>query len=214
MKRGRTCWMLPAFFAGVLLPILASSCAGHRQVSDSLTIGQPRTRVLAVAPIAVRTRDKDAAEAATDIREMIYRELTTHQDDYTVTIQSIGETDRRIHESGQNDSTVTQLPPVAFCKLVGADAVLEASLTRFRKAGMATDLATGLLFSALTIGAARTGIGCEVRAEVAVYDGTDGRKIMEQKIAKIGASDHRPAEEQLPLVKVVAAKFPYRKLRK
>jgi len=83
---------------------LLAGCVKPYLVANFETVYQPRTRVVALAPIANLSTEPEGAKAGQAIREAIYYELSRRQDTYTVTIQDIAETDRRINGAGFTDS--------------------------------------------------------------------------------------------------------------
>jgi hypothetical protein len=186
-----------------LIALLAPGCAPQYLASDFQTTYLPRTKIVAVAPIANLAGEKEATQAAKMIREAIYYELAKRQDKYTVQIQDIAETDKRIRESGQSDSAVAILPAPDICKILGVDAVMKGSVTRYVKKGAAGQFATAVLF-----GFAK---GSEVKADVAIYDGTDGKMIMQHNIEKAGGLLSSPDALRNSVGATVASKFPYKK---
>lgn len=191
--------LLPALL--VLTPLV--SCAPRYLAHNFSTDYQAHTKVVALAPIANLTSNPEGAQAGQAIREAIFHELVRRQDRYTVTIQDITETDRRIHDSGMSDSAASRLPATEFCKLTGADAVMSGSVTRYDKKGVAGQVASALLSSSVT--------GSEVRADVATYDGTDGKMTFEHNIKKTGGFLSSPDALRKSVGATVAGKFPYKK---
>jgi hypothetical protein len=189
----------------LLIPVVSLSlgCAPRYLAHNFAADYQAHTKVVALAPIANLTSNPEGARAGEAIREAIFREMIQRQDTYTVTIQDIAETDKRIHAAGMSDSAASRLPPPEFCKLVGADAVMSGSVTRYDKKGVAGQIATALLASSPT--------GSEVRADVAVYDATDGKMTFEHDIKKTGGFLSSPDGLRRSVGVTVASKFPYKK---
>ena len=210
-RRGRPRVSSPATLATVALSLalLAPACAPQYLASDFQSTYQPRTKVVAIAPIANRSGTKDAELAARSIREAIYMELAKQRDKYTVEVQDIAETDKRIRESGEADSAVAILPAPDICKLLGVDAVMKGAVTRYQKHGVGGQIAMAAITGLLTGSVSAT--GSDVKAEVAIYDGTDGKMIMQHDIEKSGGMFSSPDGLRKPVGSVVAAKFPYRK---
>lgn len=193
-----------ALVAGaVLLALSGLGCAPHFVASDFATTYQPRTKTVAIAPLANLTSEKEATAAGQLIREAIFYELTRKQDKYTVTIQDIAETDKRIQEASSTDSAAARLPAPDLCRMLGVDAVMKGSVTRFSKKGAGGQIATAILF-----GFAK---GSEIKADVALYDGTDGKLIFQHNIEKAGGFLSSPDALRNSVGRTVADKFPYRK---
>jgi len=182
---------------------LSLGCAPRFLAHNFTTDYQAHTKVVALAPIANLTSNPEGARAGQAIREAIFDELTKRQDQYTVTIQDITETDKRIHDAGMSDSAASRLPAPEFCKLTGADAVMSGSVTRYVKKGVAGQIASAILSNSVT--------GSEVRADVAVYDGTDGKMTFQHNIQKKGGFLSSPDELRKSVGATVAGKFPYKK---
>jgi hypothetical protein len=181
----------------------APGCAPHYVARNFATEYQPRTHVVALAPMANLTSNPEGALAGQAIREAIFYELTRRQDRYTVAIQDIAETDKRIHDGGVSDSAAARLPAPDFCRLVGVDAVMKGSVTRYVRKGAAGQIVTAVLF--------RTATGSEVKADVAIYDGRDGKLIFQHNIEKAGGMFSSPDALRNSVGATVAGKFPYRK---
>jgi TolB-like protein len=186
-----------------LLASMAAGCAKPYLVTNFDTVYQPRTRVFAIAPIANLSTEPEGATAGQAIREAIYYELSRREDQYTVAIQDIAQTDERIHAAGLTDSAAALLPGPELSRIVGADAVMRGSVTRYRKKGAAGQVVTAVLF-----GFAK---GSEVKADVAIYDGTDGRMIWQHNIEKAGGIFSSPDALRNAVGATVAKKFPYKK---
>lgn len=186
-----------------LLATALCACAKPFLVTNFDTVYQPRTQVFALAPIANLSTEPEGAKAGQAIREAIYYELSRRQDQYTVVIQDIAETDKRIHDAGLTDSTAARLPGPELGRIVGADAVMRGSVTRYKKKGAAGQIVTAVLF-----GAAK---GSEVKADVAIYDRTDGRMIWQHNIEKAGGIFSSPDALRNDVGVAVAKKFPYKK---
>ena len=194
-------WVIGALAMFALAPSLG--CAPHYIANNFATEYQARTKVVALAPIANLTSNPAGARAGQAIREAIFHELMKRQAKYTVTIQDIGETDKRIHDGGLSDSAAARLPAPEFCKLAGVDAVLRGSVTLYEKKGVAGQIATTILFSSAT--------GSEVKADVELYDGTDGKLIFQHDIKKEGGFLSSPDALRKSVGATVAGKFPYKK---
>ncbi len=182
---------------------LSLGCAPRFLAHNFATDYQAHTRIVALAPIANLTSNPEGARAGQAIREAIFHELVRRQDQYTVTIQDIAETDKRIHDSGMSDSAASRLPAPDFCKLAGVDAVMSGSVTRYVRKGVAGQIATTILSGSAT--------GSEVRADVAIYDGTDGKMTFQHDIKKQGGFLSSPDGLRKSVGATVAGKFPYKK---
>jgi hypothetical protein len=199
MRKHRFRSRMPPYLVAALL----TGCVKPYLVANFETVYQPRTRVVALAPIANLSTEPEGAKAGQAIREAIYYELSRRQDTYTVTIQDIAETDRRINGAGFTDSAAALLPGPELCRIVGAEAVMRGSVTRYKKKGAAGQVLTAVLFGAAT--------GSEVKADVAIYDGSDGRMIWQHNIEKVGGLFSSPDALRHDVGRTVAKKFPYKR---
>jgi len=173
-------------------------------VSNFKSHYQARTHVVAIAPLANDSGNPEGAVGARAIREAIYRELIERRDDYTVTIQDLTETDRRIHDSGLPDSSASRISPIDLCKRIGADAVLEGSLTRYEKMALSGgfgDYAAALFKT----------VNSEVNVKTTIFDGVDGKQILQRNVEKTGDLIHAPQDLYNAVGSEAAKKFPYRK---
>ncbi|HVH66399.1 MAG TPA: hypothetical protein VM716_00880 [Gemmatimonadales bacterium] len=193
-------------FKQVPLFVFIAVCAACPQpylVENFDTVYRPRTHVFAIAPIANLSTEPEGTKAGQAIREAIYYELSRRQDQYTVTIQDIALTDKKVHDAGVTDSAAALLPGPDLSRMVGADAVMRGSVTRYKKKGAGGQIVTAILFG--------TASGSEVKADVAIYDGTDGRMIWQHNIEKSGGLFSSPDALRNQVGSVVAKKFPYKK---
>lgn len=186
-----------------LAVIAATGCAHPFVASNFATVYEPRVHAFAIAPIANLTTEPEGAKAGQAIREAIYYELAERRDKYTTTIQDIAESDRLIHAAGLTDSAAAALPAAQVCKLLGVDAVMRGTVTRYKKHGAAGQIVTAALF-----GFAK---GSDVKADVAIYDGTDGQLVYEHNIEKGGGLFSSPDALRNDVGKTVAKNFPYKK---
>lgn len=208
MKRSPIDSFVSRLVAGLAVAGLAAvlgSCAPHYLATDFAQTYQSRTKIVGIAPLANLSTNPEGAKAGEAIREAIFYELTRRQDRYTVTIQDIAEADKRIHEGGMTDSTASRMPAPDLCKLLGVDAVMKGSVTRYVKKGAAGQFATAILFGFAS--------GSEVKADVAVYDGTDGKLIFQHNIDKAGGFLSSPDALRNSVGATVAGKFPYKKAK-
>lgn len=178
---------------------------GHNLVASNFRSHyQVRTKVVAIAPLANDSTDPDGATGGKAIREAIFHELTKRRDKYTVTIQDIAETDKRIHNSGMSDSSSSRLPGIDLCKMIGADAVVKGSVTRYMKVGQGSGFAN---YAAALFSIANS----EVSVEVVIFDGTDGKAVFQYNVEKTGDLLKSPDELFNQVGRELARKFPYKK---
>ncbi|HEV8303450.1 MAG TPA: hypothetical protein VGQ25_00700 [Gemmatimonadales bacterium] len=163
----------------------------------------PRTHSFALAPIANLSTEPEGVKAGLAIREAIYFELSRRQDNYTVAIQDIALTDQKLHAAGLNDSVAARMPGPDLARLLGVDAVMRGSVTRYKKKGAGGQIVTAVLFGFAS--------GSEVKADVAIYDGADGRMIWQHNVDKAGAMFSSPDALRNSVGRDVARKFPYKK---
>ncbi len=164
------------------------------RMRPSLPRGELRDDLSAARP---RLREGQA------IREAIYYELAERRDQYTTSIQDIAETDRLIQKAGVTDSAAALLPAGELCRMLGVDAVMRGSVTKYKKHGAGGQIVTAVLF-----GFAK---GSDVKADVAIYDGGDGQLIYEHNIEKAGGLFSSPDALRNSVGKTVAKAFPYKK---
>jgi hypothetical protein len=183
--------------------VATTACAHHFVATNFATIYQPHVHAFAIAPIANLSTEPEGVKAGQAIREAIYYELAERRDQYTTSIQDIAETDRLIHQAGVSDSAAALLPAGELCKMLGVDAVMRGSVTKYKKHGAAAQIVTAALF-----GFAK---GSDVKADVAIYDGGDGQLIYQHNIEKAGGLFSSPDGLRNSVGKTVAKAFPYKK---
>jgi len=186
-----------------VVALLSLSCVQPFLVANFATTYLPRTRLFALAPIANYTTEPEGVTAGVAIREAIYYELSRRQDDYTVQIQDIAVSDQKVHAAGLSDSAAARLPGPELAHLLGVDAVMRGSVTRYKKKGAGGQIVTAVLFGFAS--------GSEVKADVAIYDGMDGRMIWQHNIEKAGGMFSSPDALRNSVGRAVAKKFPYKK---
>ena len=170
--------------------LAATGCAHHFVAANFAGTYQPRVHAFAIAPIANLSTEPEGAKAGQAIREAIYYELAERRDQYTTTIQDIAESDHLIHQAGLSDSAAALLPAGELCRMLGVDAVMRGSVTKYKKHGAK---------------------GSDVKADVAIYDGGDGQLIYQHNIEKAGGLFSSPDGLRNSVGKTVAKNFPYKK---
>jgi len=186
-----------------LVTIALAGCAHPFVAANFDSTYAPRVHAFAIAPIANLSTEPEGAHAGQAIREAIYYELSEHRDRYTTTIQDIAQSDLLIHRAGLTDSAAAALPAPELCRILGVDAVMRGSVTKFKKHGAAGQIVTAALF-----GFAK---GSDVKADVAIYDGGDGQLIYQHNIEKAGGLFSSPDALRNDVGKTVAKNFPYKK---
>ena len=150
---------------------LLFSCGGPKLVVSKIdSVYLAHTRVVAIAPLVNHSTSSEGAAAGRTIREAIFGELTKHPDKYTVVVQDIAETDRRILASGLSDSSFSNLTGIDLCKMVGADAVMKGSVTRYVRYVTGSDFANAASALFHTVNS-------EVTVDLSIFDGTDGKPV-------------------------------------
>src|SRR5262249_28669433 len=169
-----------------LLTFLAVACAGcaPHYVAKNFDSYSAPTNIVAIAPIANLAGTRDALKPSQIIREAIHYERTRRHSKYTAETKDIVETDKRIRDWGLSDSAAATLPGPEICRVLGVDAVMKGTITRFEKKSGGSQIASAVL-SAFTSGEI-SGTGSEVKSDVAIYDGTDGKLIWQHNIEKVG----------------------------
>ncbi len=152
---------------------------------------KPRTKSLAVGPVASSPYNPEAKKGADQLREAIYHELKARQNQYSVTIQPLEESNRRMTEAVLTDSAFAQMRSLELCQLLGVDAVLRGTLVDYQKKK---------LF-----------LGGGVVVEITINHATFGQMIWHYKIDKPPQLFGNPAANLDELGKKVAKKFPFRK---
>jgi TolB-like protein len=181
--------------SGAALPSVATA-------SDSSA--RPVVKVLAIAPLANFSKRTTAEPAAQGIREGIVRQLALRSGTHTVTVQSIAETDRRLHEASTSTSAAARMSPRELCTLLGADAVLMGVVTRYRQRGT---VGMVTLFLLLDVGAK----GREAEVELAIYEGASGNAVWRQTVRRHSSIVSSPEALGNAVGAAVAEKFPYRR---
>jgi hypothetical protein len=204
--KGLAVWSRPRSPLGrsFAMAVLAGlSCGQPYRIASFDTVYLPRTHEVALAPIANLSTEPEGIKAGVAIREAIYFELSRRQDEYSVQIQDIAVTDEKLREMGVPDSVAASMPGPDLARLLGVDAVMRGSVTRYQKKGVGGQIASAVFF-----GIAK---GSEVRADLAIYDGADGRMIWEHNIDKAGGMFSSPDALRNSVGREVAKKFPYKK---
>lgn len=186
-----------------LVSLASLGCVHPFLVANFATVYLPRTRTFALAPFANLSTEREGANAGIAIREALYVELSRRQDQYSVLIQDIAVTDQRLHEAGTPDSAAARMPASDLAQLLGVDAVMRGSVTRYARRGTGGQIASALLLGFAT--------GSEVSAEVAIYDGTDGRLVWQHNIDQAGGMFSSPDALRNSVGRDVARKFPYKR---
>jgi len=187
----------------LVLLVLFLGCSKPYTAGNFETDYKARAKSFAIAPIANLSTEKEGARAGEAIREAIFYELSRRQEQYTVTIQDVALTHKKIKEAGMTDSAAALLPAPELCQLLGVDAVMKGSVIRYKKESTVGQIVTKVLFDDET--------GSEVKADVAIYDGGDGRMIWQHNIEKTGGLFSSPDALRDDVGRAVAKKFPYKK---
>ena len=182
--------------------VVSIACVQPFLVANFATFYLPRTHTFALAPIANLSTEPEGVTAGVAIREAIYYELSKRQDEYTVHIQDIAVTDQMVHAAGLSDSAAARMAGPELAHLLGVDAVMRGSVTRYKKHGAGGQIVTAVLFGYAS--------GSEVNAQVAIYDGTDGRMVWQHDIEKAGGMFSSPDALRKSVGRDVAKKFPYK----
>src|SRR5258705_13200796 len=186
-----------------VVALASLSCTQPFLVANFAGTYLPRAKRFALAPIANYTTEPEGVTAGVAIREAIYFELSRRQDTYTVEIQDIAVTDQRLRAAGMSDSVAARLPGPELANLLGVDPVMRGSVTRYKKKGAGGQILTAALFGLAS--------GGEGKADVAIYDGMDGRMIWQHNIEKAGGMFSSPDALRNSVGRTVAKKFPYKK---
>ena len=183
---------------------IAFGCGPHLAAGHSTSHSQAHPKVVAIAPLANDSNNPEGVAAGQAVREAIFRELIRRRGKYTVTVQDIAETDRRLRDAAIPDSSAARLPVIDLCRMIGANAVMKGSVTRYLKvgAGNAFSRASDALFGLVT---------SEVSVEVAIFDGTDGRLLFSHSVEKSGDLVHERDALLNKVGSALAKKFPYRR---
>jgi hypothetical protein len=183
-----------------LAGVAIGACARQAQVEHFKASDQPRTRVVALAPLANGTGVLDAPAA---LWEAIYVELGGQQHDYTVAIQTERETRTRIGDAGLSDEAAARLPADELCRVLASDAVLRGTVTAFYRFGIEEPPPDGKPY-----GTARQS---EVMVDLEVYDCTDAAVVWAEKVKQSGGFLSSPAALRERVGAEVAKRFPYRR---
>jgi hypothetical protein len=191
------CLMLPVF----------SGCAaqffGDRYyiAKDFDKTYRPRVRVLAVVPFGSVSDDPDAATLAASMRRAVYDELNDAIGNYSVTIQGLAETERRLSEVLMTDSAAAWQSAPELSDLLDVDAVMKGAVEKIkRKKGPRYSGGMNSAGAVMTV---------KFRAGVGIYDGTDGRLVWHLDIDERGDFIGSPVALRAKVGRVVARSFPY-----
>lgn len=185
-----------------LVTLAALACVQPFRIANFDTVYLVRTKTFALAPIANLSTEPEGVTAGVAIRDAVYNELSRRQDEYSVQIQDIAVTDQKLREVGIPDSVAARMPGPDLARLLGVDAVMRGSVTRYKKKAAGGQVVTAVLFGFAS--------GSEVRADVAIYDGADGRMTWQHNIEKAGGIFSSPDALRNSVGRDVAKKFPYK----
>lgn len=179
----------------LLMLLLLQGCASGGFVArDFRKTYLPRTRLVAVGPVSNLSAGTDAEAAGQRVREAIYRELLARQDRWTVRIQEVAETDRRVRDIAKVDRDI---PPAA-------DAEVRVFVTQRYRWGSPLRAAT----LATTAPSAARG---EISLTIKIVDNHDGKEVVSFDIDRGGAVSSSIEEFRHTVGVSVASRFPYRK---
>ncbi|MGH8003925.1 MAG: hypothetical protein ACRECJ_04290 [Limisphaerales bacterium] len=182
-------------------------CSKSFLIANFDTAYKPRTKKIAIAPIPNLLFQTEGYEAGTMLRKAIYDALIKRQTKYSVEIQNIDETDKKLKDASIAEGGVEIMAPAVLCSVLDVDALMMGRINKQKKRG-----------EAAVIGPKPFGLGpikvSEFGAEITVYDGVEGILIWQYKIIKQSAILDSPSELRDSVAITIAEKFPYRKKNK
>ncbi|HXF48706.1 MAG TPA: hypothetical protein VNL73_04695 [Verrucomicrobiae bacterium] len=148
---------------------------------------KPRASLVAIAPLSNLSTEPEGERADEVLREEIYSEMARHQDEFTVEIQDIAETDKILARHNLSAEEAARLPGADLCRLLGVDAVVKGSLLKYVNRSMLEQAAEKAVFDTVTTA------GSEIKAKLSIYDAQEGKLVwqedFEQKGDKAGSVD-------------------------
>jgi hypothetical protein len=177
--------------------LLSAGCIQPFLIENFKTTYQPRTRVVAVAPLANTTFQPNAPVV---LWEAIHGALVQHESEYSVTIQREGEMRRRIEQAFLSTQAAAVLPISDLCAVLGTDAVMVGTVTGFVRYGVEHDAPTGAAYG-----------HSEILVNLQIHDCTDTELLWGFKVKKSGQYLTSAAGLRQKVGGEVADRFPYKK---
>ena len=172
-------------------------------VEDFESTYKPRASIIAIAPLANFSIEPEGARAVEVLREGIYFEMVRHRDDFTVEIQDVAETDKILNQHNLSEEEAARLPGEDLCRLLGVDAVLKGGVLKYLSKSALEQAAEKAVFDTTT--------GSEIKANLAIYDATDGELVWQQDFEQKGEHFSSIDELRKNVAWSVSRSFPYRK---
>ncbi|MCI0331217.1 MAG: hypothetical protein L0196_09810 [candidate division Zixibacteria bacterium] len=159
---------------------------------------------MAIAPLANLSTEPEGARAGEVLREAIYYEMVRHRDDFTVELQDIAETDQILRKHNLSDGEAARLPGGDLCRFLGVDVVMKGSVFKYLNRNALEQAAEKAIFDTVITGS-------EIKANLAIYDATDGELIWQQDFEQKGERSSSVDELRKNVAWSVSRSFPYRK---
>ena len=164
-------WPKPfALFFGLFL---LSGCGKPYVVDDFETTYKPRASIMAIVPLSNLSTEPEGERADEAIREEIYSEMARHQEEFTVEIQDIAETDMILSRHNLSAEEAARLLGEDLCRLLGVDIVMKGSILKYLSKSILEQAAEKAVFDTVTAAS-------EIKARLSIYDAEEGKLVWQQ----------------------------------
>lgn len=181
----------------IVATVGATACMQPFLIEDFKTTYQPRTRVVAVAPLANATMEPGAPAVLWDA---IHGALVAHEHEFSVKIQREEETRRRIKRALISTAAAAVLPVKDLCSVLGTDAVMVGTVTGFVRYGVEHEAPSGTAYG-----------HSEILVNLQIHDCQDTELLWGYKVKKVGEGLSNAAGLRRKVGGAVASRFPYKK---
>lgn|GEM_PF-2773813 len=184
---------------------LLSGCGKPYVVEDFESTYKPRASIVAIAPLSNLSTEPEGERADEAIREEIYSEMARHQEEFSVEIQDIAETDMILSRHHLSAEEAARLPGGDLCRLLGVDAVIKGSLLKYVNRSVLEQAAEKAVFDTVTTA------GSEIKAKLSIYDAEEGKLVWQEDFEQKGEKSGSVDVLRENLAWSFSRSFPYRK---
>ena len=190
-----------ALFFGLLL---LSGCGKPYMVEDFESTYKPRASIVAIAPLSNLSTEPEGERADEAIREEIYSEMARHQEEFTVEIQDIAETDMILSRHNLSAEEAARLPGEDLCRLLGVDIVMKGSVFKYLSKSILEQAAEKAVFDTVTATS-------EIKARLSIYEAEEGKLVWQQDFEPKRTEPNSMDLLRQDVAWSLARSFPYRK---
>ncbi|HEU4436075.1 MAG TPA: hypothetical protein VFR89_01330 [candidate division Zixibacteria bacterium] len=194
----------PKTFALFFGLFLLSGCGKPYVVDDFETTYKPRASIMAIAPLSNLSTEPEGERADEAIREEIYSEMARHQEEFTVEIQDIAETDMILSRHNLSAEEAARLPGEDLCRLLGVDIVMKGSILKYLSKSILEQAAEKAVFDTVTAAS-------EIKARLSIYDAEEGKLVWQQDFEPKRTEPNSMDLLRQDVAWSLTRSFPYRK---